>query len=76
MNTSIQTNFRDQFVLQKRERKIQEKLLDQAKIFNNALTFDKAISLVKNDEATETNIVAIMMQKMYYTSRIPNLKDH
>ena len=46
---------RDQFVLQIREEKINQKLLDQAQIFNNALTFDKIISLAKNYEATKTN---------------------
>ena len=47
---------RDQFVLQIREKRIQEKLLDQAQICNNALTFDKAISPAKIYEATKTNI--------------------
>ena len=47
---------RDQFVLQIREKKFQEKLLDQAQICDKALTFDKAISLAKNYEATKTNI--------------------
>ena len=47
---------RDQFVLQIKEKQIPEKLLDQAQICNNALTFYKAISQAKNYEVTEVLI--------------------
>lgn len=47
-----QEALRDQFVLQIKSKKLQEKLLDQAQIDSKNLTFDKAVSLVKNFELT------------------------
>lgn len=43
---------RDQFVLQIRDPKCREKLLDQAQINATSLTFERAINLVKNFEST------------------------
>jgi len=43
---------RDQFILQINNKKVQEKILDQAQVNSKDMTFDRAVSMTKNFELT------------------------